>query len=125
MDSIQFSSTYLHPLGNVSHFLTLAGKPAAKARPSLGVAPAAGLLLLTYCPQGGSQAHRISRVPLQRRSPNCGQGPAGASSLCLSCLGSPLTGGSSCWRGSRGSCTQLRVLLGRCRRALSSVGLCG
>lgn len=95
MDSIQFSSTYLHPLGSISHFLTLAGKPAAKARPSLGVAPAAGLLLLTYCPQGGSQAHRISRVPLQRRSPNCGQGPAGTSLFCLSCLGSPLTGDSS------------------------------
>ena len=29
------------------------------------------------------------------------------------------------WRGSPGSRTQLRVLLGRCHRALSMVGLCG
>lgn len=124
----EFHSVFFHifaPTGERLTFSHLGREACCKGETQLRGGPAAGLHLLTHCPQGGSQAHRINRVRLQRRSPNCGQGPAGASSLCLSCLASSLTRDSSCWRVSPGSRTQLRVLPGRCCRALSTVGLCG
>ena len=123
----EFHSIFFHifaPTGERLTFSHLGREACCKGKTQLRGGPAAGLLLLKYCPQGGSQAHRINRVRLQR-SPNCGQGPAGASSLCLFCLASPLTRDSSCWRVSTRSRTQLRVLPGRCCRALSTVGLCG
>lgn len=47
-NTIQFSPAYLHPLGSISDFPTLAATPAGKVRPHLGVAAAADWLLLLH-----------------------------------------------------------------------------
>lgn len=123
-----FHSIFFHifaPTGEHLTFSHLGREACCKGTTQLRGGPCCWLASAYVLPPGREPGPQNQQSPPSEKKSKLWPGACRHLFVLLVLSGLTTDRGQLHWRGSPGCHTQLRVLLGRCRRALSMVGLCG